>query len=67
MKRLCREVARVWRAYTRTPRHRARRPVAAHRRAADPFAEQLRERIWTGAIHDWAERRRALYANGGTT
>ncbi len=50
-------------AHTRTPRHRAR-PV--RRAAVDAWSDAMRDHIWTGYIHDWAERRRALYANTGS-
>lgn len=60
LRRYAREVARTWRAYTRTPRHRA--PVVRGTRA-----ESLRDRVWAEHIHDWAERRRAHYANAGSS
>jgi hypothetical protein len=55
LRRYAAEVARTWRAHTRTPKHRAPEP----RRTADPWTEQILDHIWTGYIHDWAERTRA--------
>lgn len=59
-----RRIRRLWRAYTRTARHRA---PAVRRPAVDAWADAIRDHIWSDYIHQWAERRRALYANTGAT